>query len=221
MIFRLRPIVVILVALSMLLGTLGQVTGSFDDADPNNDPNFCASAEAPENCDWTRGWFQAAVNVGHITLEAARTRFPDLNPTDWLPEEVRIEREAELTSAIQLLEDDDPTNDPNPCFESADPNCDWTRGWYASLFNIANSILNADDSSTSPALKESFQSFMDAYRLAEITNPIPDPDDGSTFIAEYRWFCGPGVPEAECSIQPANQCGPGEDPRNGGCWFHP
>lgn len=211
---RLRFALLLFAGLSILLGTLGQVTGSFDDDDPDNDPNYCSSVEAPENCDWTCGWYQAAVNVGHVLLEAARTACPDLQRTDWLPEEVRREREAELERVLPLYEDDDPTNDPNECFGSTDPDCDWEAGWYASIANIAASIPIDDETPT--ALKTSFQSFLEAYLAAEPTND-DDDEQGTPKFGDFRWFCPPGV---EGCPRPANQCAPGQNPTLGGCYFH-
>ena len=217
MAFRLRPFLVILTGLSMLLGTLGQVAGSFDDDDPDNDPNVCSTSADPENCDWTRGWFQAAVNTGHISVQAARTAYPDIHRTDWLPEEVRREREAELERSIQLYEDDDPTNDPNSCFESTDPDCDWARGWYVSLDETVTAfttIREADPSSWPGAppgwLEARREALEEALELAP-GEPLPDSTGG------IGWFCPPGV--RQCS-QPSNQCGPNDDPTLGECYFH-
>lgn len=211
---RLRFALLLFAGLSLLLGTLGQVTGSFDDDDPDNDPNFCHSPEAPENCNWTCGWYQAAVNAGQVSLEAARTACPDLQRTDWLPEEVKREREAELERVLPLYEDDDPTNDPNECFQSTDPDCDWEKGWYASISNIAKSIEVSDVASE--ALKESFRSWLEVYRAAESTTPPDDLPPGSSL--RFRWFCPPGV---EGCPRPAQQCAPGQNIFEGGCYFHP
>ena len=209
-----RLVLVILIALSVLVGTFGQVSGSFDDDDPDNDPNFCHTVAEPENCNWTCGWFQAAVNSDIVTLEAARTACPDLQRTDWLPEEVQIKREAEAATALELYADDDSTNDPNECFGSTDPDCDWEEGWYASIYNIAQSIL--EDDKLTPDEKKPFRSFWEAYRKYE-EQFHDDDDDAKQTFGDIRWFCAPG--EQFCE-RPTRQCGPGENPTDGGCYFH-
>ena len=198
----------------MLLGTFGQVTGSFDDDNPDNDPNYCSSTAAPENCDWTCGWYQAAVNAGLVTLEAARTACPDLQRTDWLPEEARVERQSDLASAIERYEDDDPNNDPNVCFESTDPNCDWEAGWYASLANYSRIVQSVDEEEL-PEEMSNFLSFLQQYLSLDLPDDSSSPGERPSG-GDYRWFCAAG--EENCP-RPARQCAPGEDFRNGGCYF--
>ena len=147
MTFKLRRDFVILAGLSLLLGALlpaaqAQEMGTFDDGDSTNDPNVCFTVPDPENCDWTRGWYQAAVNLGHITLEAARSVYPDMQVTNWRPgpPEPDVERDEQVQAQLDRYEDDDPTNDPNLCFESNDPNCDWVQGWYGAIYQIAGII---------------------------------------------------------------------------------
>ena len=217
MAIRLRPLLLVLAGLSILLGTFGQVMGSFDDDDPDNDPNWCSSAAAPENCDWTCGWFQAAVNMEIVPVEAARTSCPHLHRTDWLPEEEKQRRESDLASAIQRYDDGDPTNDPNVCFASSDPNCDWEAGWYASIANYSRIVQSADQAEFTEDMSD-FLSFLKQYLSFE---PTSDPDDPSSpgqqpSGGSYRWFCAPG--EENCP-RPDRQCAPGEDFRNGGCYI--
>ena len=82
-----------------------------------DDENTCYGSTAPD-CDWERGWHQAALNAGRISQEQAHMKYPDMqvgtkNPVD-----------------RALYEDDDPSNDPNACNDDADPeNCDWNAGW--------------------------------------------------------------------------------------------
>ena len=204
----------------MLLGLLllagqAQETGTFDDDDPDNDPNVCFTVPDPENCDWVCGWYQAALNLGHVSLEVARSVCPDMQRTSWRPgpPETAEERDDRLQSDLARYLDDDPTNDPNPCFESDDPDCDWEAGWYASLANIGASIL-ADDT-ISPADKQSFQSFWDAYQKYQ--EQFEDDDDGKPNFGAIRWFCAPG--ETSCE-RPTRECRPGENPTNGGCFFY-
>ncbi|MCY4526080.1 MAG: hypothetical protein OXB89_05675 [Anaerolineaceae bacterium] len=218
---KFRPVLVILAGLALLLGTLGQVTGSYDDDDPDNDPNFCSSAEAPENCNWTCGWYQAAVNSGHVSLEAARAVCPDLQRTGWLPEELRREREEELERKTALYEDDDPTNDPNPCFESADPNCDWNRGWYSALIETVTTYtrIREADPDAWPGAPPGWLEARKRY----LEDP-DDPDDpqGTRSSTDIGWFCPPDWdpdPEERCP-RPANQCGPQDNPTLGTCYYH-
>ena len=211
----LRSILLLLAGIAILLGLSGQVTGSFDDDDPDNDPNFCQTVSDQANCNWICGWYQAAVNSDIVTLEVARTTCPDLQRTDWLPEEVRIKQQAERERALALYEDDDPTNDPNECFASTDPDCDWEKGWHATLANIGASIL--EDDSITPAEKASFQSFWDAYQKYQDQFDDDDDDDGKQPLTSIRWFCAPG--ETSCE-RPTRECGPGENPTDGGCYFY-
>ncbi len=60
---------------------LGQAQGTFDDDDPSNDPNTCYSDPDPANCNWDRGWHQAAVNAGHMSLNEARSVYHDMAAT--------------------------------------------------------------------------------------------------------------------------------------------
>ena len=194
------------------------MTGSFDDDDPDNDPNACHAAAEPENCNWTCGWFQAAVNMGHVTLEAARTACPDLQSNDWLPEEEKTRRENKAREDADRLNDDDPTNDPNTCFESDEPNCDWVRGWYNAIFETATNLPDEDEASK--ADKQTFLSYLEASRKADLEDPIPDPDDlppGSILILDISWFCPPGI-TGGCD-QPPNECGPGDVYTDGGCFI--
>ena len=77
-----RKIAVLFVVFVALAATaLGQV-GSFTDDDPNNDPNTCwdhyfATGRA-DDCDWVRGWHEAALAAGHISISQARALYPDI-----------------------------------------------------------------------------------------------------------------------------------------------
>lgn len=110
-------VLVALLCVSMWLLYLSQAQGLFDDDDPSNDPNACHSHPDPANCDWRRGWYQAAVNLGHLSLEQARLVYPDM------------QYGVTILNARALYDDDDPKNDPNICYDSPDPDCDWERGW--------------------------------------------------------------------------------------------
>ena len=118
---------------SLLLATQAQETRSFEDDDPSNDPNVCYDSPDP-NCDWDKGWFQAALNVGHITIQAAQDAYEDMHVNEWLPEKEKRKREEER----KLFEDDDPANDPNVCYDSPDPNCDWDKGWARKFAQVAD-----------------------------------------------------------------------------------
>ncbi len=77
-----RKIAVLLVVFAAFAATaLGQV-GTFTDGDPNNDPNTCwdhyfATGRA-DDCDWVRGWHEAALAAGHISISQARSMYPDI-----------------------------------------------------------------------------------------------------------------------------------------------
>jgi hypothetical protein len=117
---------------------LGQAQdiGSFDDDDPHNDPNVCFTAADPANCDWNRGWFQAAVNMGHLSLQDAQNVYPD----------IQVGQTMNQNSA-DLYNDDDPENDPNLCNQSTDANCDWNRGWHDARATLvaSNSIPSTEE----------------------------------------------------------------------------
>lgn len=228
MAIRLRPNLVLLAGLPMLLAALLQVgqaqeMGTFTDDDPDNDPNVCYTVSDPESCDWERGWYQAALNMGYITLETAQAAYPDMQVTDWLPEAVKREREAELESLLQRYEDDDPTNDPNLCFQSADPNCDWVQGWFNAIYTTATFIKPGDV--TSLALRASFRSWLEAKRAYELANPLPDPDDlppGAILYLDISWLCPRDfdpLTDPDGCPRPSRQCGPGDDPTLGGCYI--
>lgn len=159
---------------------------SFDDDDPTNDPNTCSTDPDPANCDWERGWFQAAVNLGHITAQSAQTRYSDMGRTAWLPEAGRNERDQQLTR----YEDDDPTNDPNLCFESTDPNCDWTAGWYgaAGFFAQVTPPEDLPARVTQIIVGYAPKGWLDAIQDEEL--PV-SPGDGDTIF--YRGLCPPGT----------------------------
>ena len=217
----LRRTWVIGAGLSLLWGLLlpagqAQELGTFDDDDPDNDPNVCFTVPDPEHCDWLCGWYQAALNLDHVSLEVARSVCPDMQRTDWRPgpPEPAEVSDARLQAALERYLDDDPTNDPNRCFESADPNCDWEQGWHASVANIAARILN--DDTVPGALKTSFQSWLKARELAELTDPRPGAPPGVTPTLSIGWFCAPGVEECP---RPARQCAPGDDIFAGDCYY--
>ena len=77
-----RKIAVLLIVFAAFAATaLGQV-GTFTDGDPNNDPNTCwdhyfATGRA-DDCDWVRGWHEAALAAGHISISQARSQYPDI-----------------------------------------------------------------------------------------------------------------------------------------------
>ena len=225
MVIRSRWSIVVVVILAVMLGGggLAQVTGSFDDDDPDNDPNACHAVSAPEDCDWERGWFQAAVNMGHVSLEAARTRYPDMQSTDWLPEEERARREDKAREDAELFTDDDPTNDPNTCFESDEPNCDWVRGWYNAIYDTSTNLPEDEEDEedeASKALRENFLAFLEARRLADLADPLgpgnrPGSDSTGT-TTSATWLCPPGI---EGCPRPANVCGPGDNYLLGECYL--
>lgn len=217
MVNRLRWRVVVAVILSVMLVHLTPVLGSFDDDDPDNDPNACHAAEDPQNCNWECGWFQAAVNMGQVTLEAARTTCPDLQATDWLPEEERARRETQARVNAELFADDDPTNDPNTCFVSDEPNCDWVRGWYNAIYGTSVDLPEDETSDEiSDFWKKSFLSYLEASRKAELDDPLSGPD-GTNIFLDITWFCPPGV-EGYCEAPP-NDCGPGDNYLLGECFI--
>ena len=206
----------LLLALLLPAGQAQEI-GTFDDDDSDNDPNVCFTVPDSENCDWICGWYQAALNLDHVPLEAAQSVCPGMQRTSWRPgpPEPAEARDASLQSDIARYLDDDPTNDPNVCFESDDPNCDWEAGWYATIANIARTIQQSQ--SLTPAEKSSFQSFWQYYRSLEPQDDDDDPGGGNVNLGDVRWFCPPGVEDCP---RPTNQCAPGQDPRNGGCYFH-
>ena len=204
-----------LLAVFCLLLTAGQFTllaqeeaaRTFDDDDPSNDPNVCYDSPDP-NCDWERGWFQAAVNMGHIEIQAAQTAFPDMHITDWLPEEFRAERERQLEEAQKLYEDDDPTNDPNLCYEAIDPAvCDWVAGYYGAISNIA--MIIQPDEAPSGALEiiigEADQYWLEAMRKADELDPPFDPDGPQPFLI-IRGLCPPGTVPVSIPGVPGTTC---------------
>lgn len=131
MLFNWRKVLIV-GGLSLIIVGVGQAQeiGTFEDGDSSNDPNACYAAADPDNCDWTRGWYQAAVNTGHISLQDAQAIYPDMQVTDYVPAGAQAQAQATLDEWKALAEDDDPTNDPNMCYTSTDPNCDWVLGWH-------------------------------------------------------------------------------------------
>ena len=90
--------------------------------DPHNDPNVCFTAADPANCDWNRGWFQAAVNMGHLSLQDAQNvSHPDIQVGQTMNQCVAFRRSSTMTRLI-------PENDPNlflPC--AFEPDCEQLR----------------------------------------------------------------------------------------------
>ena len=208
-----RAALILLLGAVLWLALLSQAQheGTFDDDDPTNDPNTCHTDPDPHNCDWVRGWFQAALNVGHITLESAKITYPDMQVTDWLPDYLRVEQERQR----QLFEDDDPSNDPNDCHASIDPDCDWNQGWLQAYVNLYKPVIDLDfeyEKASDEADKVKISRTECGTTLillglsADLAETNPDAynsDCDPDPITDIRWFCPEGF-ERDPKIQGPN-----------------
>jgi len=192
--------IVALLSVSLWLLYISQAQGAFDDDDPNNDPNACHNDPDPANCDWQRGWYQAAVNAGHLSESQVQQVYPDMR---------RGEPAASgQIGQVNLYNDDDPNNDPNLCFQSTDPDCDWDQGWRdarASLvpaapigtpdpYNQESGSLGYNFSGADVTIiGEAPEGWVSAIQT-QYAEQTQEPD-----VVEVRWLCPSGLSESDCS----------------------